>query len=103
MNRHTSTFTFAFIAFFAGSLCASYAQDKPWTGENVLPVRRPKEIHFADRVNDKVVQYKFSGHWPVKVRDDREGQLKIHDGYHEGWVAKTDFVLSKDAPDYFDR
>src|ERR1051326_2853861 len=85
------------------TLSCAEAEDKSWVGENVLPTKRAKDIPFSDNVGDKQVNYVFSGQWPIKVRDDRDGRLRIHDGHHEGWVAKTDFVLVADAPAYFDR
>ena len=38
---------------------------------------------------------------PIKVRDDREGWLRLSDGEREGWVDKADFILSRDGPAYF--
>ena len=37
------------------------------------------------------------------MRDDRDGRLRIHDGHHEGWADKDDFILANDAPAYFHR
>jgi hypothetical protein len=33
-----------------------------------------------------------------KVSDEREGWLRIFDGYRDGWADKADFVLERDAP-----
>lgn len=82
---------------------AANAQEKSWLNQSVLPVKRSKDIPFEDTVQNKQVHYQYSGQWPLKVRADQAGWLRIHDGYHEGWVLKSDFVLVNDAPDYFER
>ena len=79
------------------------ADEKSWTGESVLPTKPPKVIKFGDVVDGKEVSFPFSGFMPIKVRDDRDGWLRIHDGRREGWVNKADFVLARDAQDYFHR
>jgi tetratricopeptide (TPR) repeat protein len=76
-------------------------QDKSWLGENVLQTRPAGEITFGTRANDKQVNYTFSGRWPFKVREDKDGWIRIHDGNHEGWARKSDFVLAREAYDYF--
>ena len=63
----------------------------------------PLEPEFRGCLRARVLQYRFSRQWPIKVRDERDSQLRIHDGHHEGWVAKTDFAIAKDAPAYFNR
>jgi tetratricopeptide (TPR) repeat protein len=78
------------------------AQDKSWVGENVLHTRPQKDIKFGDRIDGKQVYFPFSGRWPFKVRDEKDGWLRIHDGRNEGWVDKADFVLAKNAFEYFD-
>ena len=78
------------------------AQDKSWSGEQVLHTRPANQIKFGDRVGDKQVYFPFSGRWPFKVREEKEGWLRLHDGLHEGWADKADFILVKDALDYFD-
>ncbi|MFL5329678.1 MAG: tetratricopeptide repeat protein [Gemmataceae bacterium] len=90
-------FTVVVLVFLAGS---ALGQDKPWTGELVLPTKLPKDIKFGDRAGDKQVSYTFAGHAPFKVRDDKDGWLRIHDGHREGWALKSDFVLEKDAIPY---
>jgi tetratricopeptide (TPR) repeat protein len=74
-----------------------------WVGELVMNTKSHKEIKFGDIVHGKQVYFPFSGNMPIKVRDDREGRLRIHDGHWEGWVDKADFVLVRDAPAYFSR
>ena len=102
-TRRHPVLLLAAAALFSGTPSPAAARDKPWTGEFVLPARRSRDIPFGDRVDGKEVSYVYSGQWPIKVRDEREGRLRIHDGHHEGWVAKSDFVLAQDAPAYFDR
>lgn len=83
--------------------CAQAAdQDKPWVGENVLPTKPAKDIKFGDRVGDRQVYFPFSGRWPFKVREEKDGWLRIHDGRREGWVDKADFVLARESFAYFD-
>src|SRR5262245_59814471 len=72
-----------------------------WVGEMAVPGRRAKEIRISDRVNGAEVSYAYNGNYPLKVRDDRDGRVRIHDGEHEGWVAKTDFVLAREAERVF--
>jgi tetratricopeptide (TPR) repeat protein len=92
-----------FAAFVLGGVHLANAQDKGWVGENVLHTKPAKDIKFGDRLGDKQIYYTFSGVWPFKVREDKDGWLRIHDGKHEGWVDKADFVLAKEAYDYFNR
>lgn len=77
-------------------------QAKSWVGETVLHTRPAKDIKFGDRVGDKQVYYPFSGRWPFKVREEKDGWLRIHDSRHEGWVDKADFVLARESFAYFD-
>ena len=79
------------------------AQEKSWVGELVLHTKPPKDIKFGDRVGDKQVDYAFSGIWPFTVRAEKDGWLRLHDRRHEGWVDKADFVLAREAIDYFGR
>lgn len=74
-----------------------------WVGESVLYRKPADEIKFGDVLQGRQVYFPFSGGWPIKVRDDREGWLRIHDGNREGWVDKADFMLVRDAPAYFHR
>ena len=79
------------------------AQEKSWVGESVLPTKPANDIRFGDLVDGKHVYFLFSGLMPFKVRADRDGWLRIHDGHREGWADKADFVLVRDAPAYFHR
>src|SRR5205085_10304309 len=99
MTLHNRCIAFVTLVIFAS---VAHAQDKSWVGEVVLPTKPPKDIKFGDRMGDKEVFYPFSGRWPFKVRDEKEGWLRLHDGRREGWVDKADFVLAKDAFAYFD-
>jgi tetratricopeptide (TPR) repeat protein len=62
-----------------------------------------RDIRFGDRIGDKEIPYKFTGIWPFTVRAEKDGWLRIHDRVHEGWALKEDFVLARDAIDYFSR
>ena len=93
----------ALIAFVLSNATASGShQDKVWVGETVLPTKPASEIKFGDRVADKQVYFPFSGRWPFKVREEKDGWLRIHDGRREGWVDKADFVLARESFAYFD-
>jgi tetratricopeptide (TPR) repeat protein len=74
-----------------------------WVGEAVVYNKPAKDIKFGDVMAGKEIYFPFSGNLPIKVREDREGWLRIFDGYREGWVDKGDFVLVRDAPAYFYR
>src|SRR5262245_33602713 len=86
---------------FAATQAPAAAQEKNWKGELVVYVKPAKDVRFGDVVGGKQVYFAFSGRWPLQVRDDREGWLRIHDGEREGWADKADFILSKGATDYF--
>src|SRR5438270_4902771 len=71
------------------SACASplAAQENSWKGETVLHTKPSKEIRFVDRLGEgEMVLYSFSGIWPFTVREEKDGWLRVHDRYHEGWV-----------------
>src|SRR5262249_790067 len=93
----------AAAALVAEAGAPAAAQEKSWVGESVLYTKPAKDIKFWDRVDGEDVYFVFVGLLPLKVRDDGDGRLRIHDGHREGWVDKADFVLVRDAPAYFDR
>ena len=68
-----------------------------------MPTQPPEYISFDDRIDGKQVNFRFTGQLPLKVREDRDGRLRIHDGRNEGWVDKYNFILVDDAPAYFSR
>jgi tetratricopeptide (TPR) repeat protein len=72
-----------------------------WKGEFVVGKMLPSKIRFGDYVGDKQVFFKFKGIYPIKVRDDRDGWLRLFDGHREGWANKDQFILSRDATAYF--
>jgi tetratricopeptide (TPR) repeat protein len=82
---------------------STFAQEKSWLGESVLPTKPAKDIKLRVAVGMKEVTFPYSGVMPVKVKDDRGGSIRIYDSYREGWVDKADFVLAQEAPAYFDR
>ena len=77
------------------------AEEKSWVGKSVVYTKPYKDIKFGDRVNGEQVWFSFSGRLPLRVREDRKGMLRIHDGQREAWANKADFVLVRDAPAYF--
>jgi tetratricopeptide (TPR) repeat protein len=85
---------------------ASYSaapQEKSWVDSSVVPTKQAKDIKFWDRVDDKQIDFAFSGKFPLTVSADRDGLLRLSDGRREGWVKKVDFVLFSDSQAYFDR
>ena len=52
-------------------------------------------------IDGKQVYFEFFGQYPQKVRDERDGWLRLFDGHREGWADKADFLLSRDATAYF--
>ena len=95
---------FGTLLAVTGPLPRAAAEDKKsWTGESVIYTKPAKEIKFGDRLDDKQVYFPFTGRLPIKVREDRDGWLRIHDGHNEGWADKDDFILANDAPAYFHR
>src|ERR1700754_4265092 len=101
----TGTYRALVVAVAVGCCAAlslqATAQEKSWVGELVLPTKRANEIKFGDRVDGKQVYFTYNGRFPITVRDERDGWLRIHDGHREGWVDKADFVLGRDGPAYF--
>jgi Tfp pilus assembly protein PilF len=92
------------VAVLGGSRVGA---QESWVGESVMPTKRPEEIKFGELVMGKLVYFPISSIMSsttaLKVRDDKDGKLRIHDGQREGWVEKADFVLVQDAADYFQR
>ncbi|HLX63146.1 MAG TPA: tetratricopeptide repeat protein [Planctomycetota bacterium] len=101
MTTHLRTAIFRVLA--AALLGVSAFAADNWTNEMVLPVKQNQEIGFIHQVNGKDEVIPFTGPWPFKVREDRGGKLRLFDGTHEGWVDKSDFVLSRDGVEYFTR
>jgi tetratricopeptide (TPR) repeat protein len=75
--------------------------DDNWTGKSVIGAKPEQKIAFFKLVDGKEVPLTLQTTYPIRVREDRDGRLRISDGQHEGWVAKKDFVLGSDAPAYF--
>ncbi len=102
MTKHRSVLLGVAIAVLVASSPAG-GQERSWKGEPVMPTKRAKEITFGDYVDGKQVYFQFANLVRFIVRDDREGWIRIHDGWHEGWADKSQFVLVRDAPAYFHR
>jgi tetratricopeptide (TPR) repeat protein len=92
----------AVLVLLSGVVIAG-AADTPanWKGEKVVGKKWPKDIKFGDIVDGKQVYFEFRGIYPITVREDRDGWLRIFDGHKEGWADKDDFLLSRDATAYF--
>lgn len=95
----------AMLAWLAALLAAdgllANAPDKSWVGEVILPTKVPKEIKFWDATGKKESPLPLYSEGPFQVRGEEEDRLRIHDGRREGWVAKKDFVVAREAIDYF--
>ena len=85
------------LVLFA-SLSGRAVAQQSWVGESVLPIKSDKQIVFGDVINGKQVYFPFKTVLPIKVKDDREGWLRVSNGERDGWVDKADFVLSRNAP-----
>jgi tetratricopeptide (TPR) repeat protein len=77
------------------------AAEGNWTGQRVLATKPADQIAFAEKIADKRPALPFRAVYPVPVREDRDGRVRLFDGYREGWANKADFVLGRDAPIYF--
>jgi tetratricopeptide (TPR) repeat protein len=88
------------VLLFAGSFVAA-EEPKSWKGQKVVGKKPAEDIKFGDWIDGKEVYFPFEGHYPITVRDDKDGWLRLFDGHKEGWAVKDDFVLSRDAPAYF--
>ncbi len=93
----------AVAAVLAASAGASAAQGVPWTGKTVMCVKDNAEVEFGLRFDGQHVTFPFRGGMFVKVREDRGGRLRLHDGHNEGWGDKADFVLTRDAAAFYTR
>jgi hypothetical protein len=92
------------LVYAFGVLTTNALADDPlvsWKGELILQTKPPKEITFGNYVQGKFVSVRLGAAYPIKVRDDRDGWLRIFDGHREGWARKDQFILSRDAPAYF--
>ena len=87
----------AVAAVLAASAGAPAAQGVPWTGKTVFCVKDNAEVEFGLRFDGRHVTFPFRGGMFLKVREDRGGRLRLHDGTNEGWADKADFVLMRDA------
>ncbi|MCI0683812.1 MAG: tetratricopeptide repeat protein [Gemmataceae bacterium] len=103
MRTHQLAVPVVLAALLAATPYWTVAGEKSWVSESVVYTKPAKDIKFGDVVDGKQMYFRFSGRMPIKVRDDRDGWLRVHDGYREGWVDKADFVLARDAPAYFHR
>ncbi len=103
MHRRIRSMILLAAAIGFGIVSTGAADDKSWVGQNVLPTKRSKEIAFWEKVGDKETRFRYSGLTPVKVREEREGLIRFHDGHREGWASKSDFVPVREAPEYFNR
>jgi tetratricopeptide (TPR) repeat protein len=88
------------VLLFAGSFVAAQ-EPESWKGQKVVGKKWAADIKFGDWIDGKQVYFPFEGIYPITVRDDKDGWLRLFDGHKEGWAVKDDFVLSRDAPAYF--
>jgi tetratricopeptide (TPR) repeat protein len=103
----------ATLVLLAASASSARADERKetWVGKTVLNTKPEDKIQLKNESAGKLfgVPYKtqftasLSGNFPIQVRDDKDGKLRIHDGVYEGWVDKADFVLMQEAPAFFER
>ncbi len=86
-------------AFTLAAALPAAAQEKSWTGETVVPIKPLEKIQFGDWVGDEQVYFPLGEVFSFRVRAERDGWLRIHDG----WVDKADFLLQREATAYFNR
>jgi tetratricopeptide (TPR) repeat protein len=104
MKRRQSLLGLLVAGILLAVSTSAEADDKSsWVGELVINNKPPDKVRFGDVFDGKSISFPFSGRTPFKVREEREGRLRIFDGHHEGWADKDDFVLVRDAPAYFQR
>jgi tetratricopeptide (TPR) repeat protein len=87
-----------------GVLTTTARADDPlvsWKGELIIQTKPSEAITFGNYVEGKFVNVRLGESFPIKVRDDRDGWLRIFDGHREGWARKDQFILSRDAPACF--
>ncbi len=83
-------------------LSAVHADDKPdsWAGKQIIVKTDDVWLYdFATPTKGLPVRKLISINHPV--REDSQGWLRIFDINREGWIRKSDAVLSQDAPRYF--
>jgi tetratricopeptide (TPR) repeat protein len=101
---HTRTRLITMLVLVAGTRAVGTQPsdgNASWVSQRVLPTKSPEEIKFWNHVEGKNVNAPFDSAGPLKVRDDRDGKLRVHNGRREGWVNKADFVLVRDAIERF--
>ena len=77
------------------------AQDKSWKGEQVFYTKPAEEITFGDFIDGKQVDYSFSGIMPIIVREERDGQIRIHDGQRERLGGQSTVCAGKQCAGFF--
>src|SRR5262249_2238610 len=102
-SRFLFAIVLAAVSLLLGKSLSAVAEENSWTGENALPTKPVKDIVFHVQTEGAIVSFPLSDLWLFHVRQDRKGQLRMHDGHDEGWVNKADFVLAKEAPAFFDK
>jgi tetratricopeptide (TPR) repeat protein len=101
MNMLRPVVTVAITALLTHASARAVGQERSWVSQEILPTKPTKEIKFTDRIDGQLVHFPFAAYLPVFVKEERQGWLRIGSGRHrEAWVAKADFVLALDAPDY---
>jgi tetratricopeptide (TPR) repeat protein len=96
---------FLFFTMFATLLglvtnCRADEDAKSWVGKSITPIKPKKDITLEKSENGKLATFPLST-YSIKVLEERNSKVRVHDGRREGWVDKSDFVLSRDAFEYF--
>ncbi|MFL5246110.1 MAG: tetratricopeptide repeat protein [Gemmataceae bacterium] len=86
--------------FGLATACRADEDAKSWVGKSITPIKPKKDITLEKSENGKLATFQLST-YSIKVLEERNSKVRVHDGRREGWVDKSDFVLSKDAFEYF--
>ncbi|MGL4423139.1 MAG: hypothetical protein ACRCZF_20930 [Gemmataceae bacterium] len=81
---------------------ALFADD--WTGKRVLPKQHPSTMKMTGTDSDgEKIEWVPHNLMKCKVREDKDGQLRLHDGKKEGWIKKEEMVTAADAPAWWSK
>src|SRR5262245_46353425 len=89
MNSRCLVLVILAVASFLGAATKIAAEENSWAGENVLPKKPVKDISFDNQVDGKEISFTLSNFLPFRVREERDGTLRIHDAHREGWANKA--------------
>jgi tetratricopeptide (TPR) repeat protein len=74
---------------------------KSWVNEDVMPRKPHEQIKFGDRAKGEIKEVSFYKAWTMRVREDKDGRIRIYNGISEAWVDKEEFVPLQSASAFF--